>query len=132
MTGKLNRKRNSSPSVAGALLLGVALTAAPVFAHHGGNSLYDTSKQVTVNGTVAEFLWINPHVEITVDAKDEKGVLRHWLFEESSPPVLVNRGWNRKSLAAGDAVKATFNPSRKGTSVGRLVKLSKADGTELQ
>ena len=128
----MNGKRNFGGSLTTVLLMSVALTAVPVFAHHGGNSLYDTSKQVTVNGTVAEFLWINPHVEITVDAKDEKGVLRHWLFEESSPPVLVNRGWNRKSLAAGDGVKATFNPSRKGASVGRLIKLIKADGTELQ
>jgi uncharacterized protein DUF6152 len=119
-----------------ALLTGVfviaLLTAIPLFAHHGGASLYDVSKQVTVNGTVTEFLWINPHVEITVEAKDEKGVLRHWLFEESSPPVLVNRGWNRKSLAAGDAIKVTFNPSRKGTNVGRMLKLIKADGTELK
>jgi hypothetical protein len=128
----MSSKRNFDGSLTSLLLMSVALIALPVFAHHGGASLYDMSKQVTVNGTVTEFLWINPHVEITVDAKDEKGVLRHWLFEENSPPVLVNRGWNRKSLAAGDAVKATFNPSRKGTSVGRLVKLTKADGTELQ
>lgn len=128
----MNRKRYFRASLTSLLLMSVAFTAVPLFAHHGGTSLYDTSKQLTVSGTVTEFLWINPHVEITVDAKDDKGVLRHWLFEESSPPVLVNRGWNRKSLAAGDGVKATFNPSRKGASVGRLVKLTKADGTELQ
>lgn len=118
--------------VPGVFLSGVLLTAMPLFAHHGGSSLYDMSKKVTVNGTVTEFLWTNPHVEITVDAKDEKGTLRHWLLEENSPPVLVNRGWNRKSLAAGEAVKVTFNPSQKGTYVGRVVKLIKADGTELQ
>lgn len=128
----MSGKRNFGASVISVLLMSVALTAVPLFAHHGGTSLYDMSKQVTVNGTVTEFVWTNPHVEITVDGKDEKGVSRHWLLEESSPPVLVNRGWNRKSLAAGDAVKVTFNPSRKGTYVGHLVKLIKADGTALQ
>ena len=127
----MNSKRQNRGLLTGVFVIAV-LTAIPLFAHHGGTSLYDMSKQVTVNGKVTEFLWINPHVEITVEAQDEKGLLRHWLFEESSPPVLVNRGWNRKSLATGDAIKVTFNPSRKGAYVGRMVKLIKADGTELK
>lgn len=113
------------------LALGLLLTAAPLSAHHGGASLYDMSKDVTVEATVTEFLWANPHVEISFDAKDDKGKVKHWLLEASSPPVLVSRGWNRKSLQVGDVIKVTFNPSQKGMSVGRLVKLVKADGTQL-
>jgi len=37
----------------------------------------------------------------------------------------------RKSLQPGDVIKVTFNPSRSGASVGRLIKLIKADGEEL-
>src|SRR5271169_2286190 len=114
-----------------ALVLGVLLTAIPLFAHHGGTSLYDMSKQVTVDATVTEFVWTNPHVEISFDAKDDKGKVSHWILEASSPPVLVSRGWNRKSLQPGDAIKVTFNPSQRGTNVGRLVKVIKADGKEL-
>jgi len=113
------------------LALGLLLTAIPLFAHHGGSSLYDMSKEITVQATVTEFLWTNPHVEISLDAKDDKGKVRHWLLEASSPPVLVNRGWNRKSLEPGDIIKVTFNPSQRGASVGRFVKLVKADGTGL-
>jgi hypothetical protein len=113
------------------LALGVLLTAIPLFAHHGGTSLYDTSKAVTLEATVTEFLWTNPHVEIGLDTKDGKGKVRHWILEANSPPVLVNRGWNRKSLQPGDIVTVTVNPSRRGGSVGRLVKLIKADGKEL-
>jgi hypothetical protein len=114
-----------------ALALGVLLTAIPLFAHHGGTSLYDMSKQVTVDATVTEFLWTNPHVEISLDAKDDKGKVKHWTLEANSPPVVVNRGWNRKSLQPGDVVKVTFNPSRNGASVGRVIKVIKADGKEL-
>jgi hypothetical protein len=128
----MSSKRNFGVPLAKVLLMTVALTSAPLFAHHGGASLYDMSKQVTVNATVTEFLWTNPHVEITIEAKDEKGVRRHWLLEENSPSVLVSRGWNRKILAVGDTVKVTFNPSQKGTYVGRVVKLIKADSTELR
>src|ERR1700687_4533304 len=108
------------------LARGVLLTALPLFAHHGGTSLYDISKQITVDATVTEFVWTNPHVEIGLDAKDDKGNVKHWLLEASSPPVMVSRGWNRKSLEVGNVVKVTFNPSQKGTSVGRLIKVIKA------
>jgi hypothetical protein len=113
------------------LALGVLLIATPLFAHHGGTSLYDMSKEITEEATVTEYLWTNPHVEIGLDAKDDKGKMRHWLLEASSPPVLVNKGWNRKSLQPGDVIKVTFNPAQRGGSVGRLVKLTKADGTSL-
>ena len=113
------------------LALGLLLTALPLFAHHGGTSLYDVSKQITVDATVTEFVWTNPHVEIGLDAKDDKGNVKHWLLEASSPPVMVSRGWNRKSLQTGDAIKVTFNPAQKGGSVGRLIKLTKANGEEL-
>ena len=55
------------------LAVGVLLMATPLLAHHGGGSLYDMSKQVTVDATVTEFQWTNPHVEIGLDAKDDRG-----------------------------------------------------------
>ena len=113
------------------LALGVLLMAVPLFAHHGGTSLYDVSKQITVDATVTEYVWTNPHVEIGLDAKDDKGKVKHWLLEASSPPVMVSRGWNRKSLQVGDVIKVTFNPAQRGASVGRLIKLIKANGEEL-
>ena len=112
------------------IALSALLLAIPLFAHHGGTSLYDTSKEITAEATVTEFQWTNPHVQIGLDAKDNNGRVKHWLLEASSPPVLVNRGWNRKSVQAGDMVKVTFNPAKSGSSVGRLLKLVRADGKE--
>jgi hypothetical protein len=119
-----------------ALGVGVLLAAIPLFAplllaHHGGGSLYDLSKVMTVQATVTDFQWTNPHVEIGLDAKDDKGKVRHWILEANSTPVMVNRGWNRKTLEAGEVIKVSFNPSLRGGSVGRLIKLTKADGKEL-
>lgn len=111
--------------------IGVLLMAIPLLAHHGGGSLYDMSKQVTVSATVTDFQWGNPHVEIGLDAKDEKGKARHWILEANSTPVMANRGWNRKSLQPGEMIKVTFNPSLRGGSVGRFIKLVKANGNEL-
>ena len=114
------------------LLMAIPLFATlPLLAHHGGASLYDMSKELTVDATVTEFQWTNPHVEIGLDAKDDKGKVRHWIIEANSPPVMANRGWNRKSLQAGEVIKITFNPSQRGGSVGRFIKLIKADGKEM-
>lgn len=114
------------------LILGVLLSAVSAFAHHGGTSLYDVKKQVTADATVTDFQWTNPHVEIGLDIKSDKGSVKHLVLETSSPPVMVNKGWNRKSLQAGDAIKVTYNPSPSGQRIGRLVKLVKADGQELR
>ena len=113
------------------LALVLLFIAIPLFAHHGGGSLYDLSKVVTAQATVTDFQWTNPHVEIGLDAKDDKGKVKHWILEANSTPVMVNRGWNRKTLEPGEVIKVTFNPSLRGGSVGRLVKLVKADGQEL-
>ena len=114
------------------LILVMLLSAIPLFAHHGGTSLYDITKQITVDATVTD----GTHGQILTwrsvwTPKDDKGKVKHWLLEASSPPVMVSRGWNRRELQPGDAVKVTFNPSQKGTDVGRLIKVIKANGEEL-
>ena len=109
------------------LVAALLLVRAPLSAHHGGTTLYDLDKQVTMKAVITEFIWANPHVQIGFDARDEKGVTQHWLLEHSSPPVLVNQGMSRKTLKPGDVVTITFNPGRKGY-IGRTVKIVMADG----
>src|SRR6266702_2048141 len=100
------------PMKAKVLALGVLLMAVPLFAHHGGASLYDMSKEVTVEATVTEFQWTNPHVELGMHAKYDKPKVRHWMIEGISSPALANKGRNRTSLRPGDVIKSTFNPSQ--------------------
>jgi len=114
-------------------LAGILLTSSSVLAHHGGTTLYDLTKEVTVQkATITALVWANPHVEIEFDAADDKGTVRHWTLENNSPPVLVTRGWNRNTLKAGDVVTITFNPGREVPNVGRVVKIVMADGKEIR
>jgi uncharacterized protein DUF6152 len=113
-------------------LAGILLMSSSVLAHHGGTTLYDLSKQVTMKATITALVWANPHVEIEFDAADEKGTVRHWTLENNSPPVLVTRGWNRNTLKPGDMVTITFNPGREVPNVGRVVKILLADGKEIR
>ena len=50
----------------------VLLVSVPLQAHHGETN-YDTEKTPTVKGTVTTFLFINPHVQIFLDVKNDKG-----------------------------------------------------------
>jgi hypothetical protein len=51
----------------------LALSSTPVIAHHG--EAYYPAKVVTLRGTVTDFQFINPHVQIVVDVRNEKGDL---------------------------------------------------------
>jgi hypothetical protein len=112
---------------------GTLLISSPVPAHHGGTTLYDLSKQVTLQkATITALVWANPHVEIEFDAADETGTVKHYTLENNSPPVLVTRGWTRNTLKRGDVVTITFNPGRLVPNVGRLVRVVLPDGKEIR
>jgi hypothetical protein len=112
--------------------IGALLVSASALAHHGRASLYDPNKEMTLKATITEFVWVNPHVQIGVEAVDVKGTRRQWLLEGGSTGVMANRGWSRKLLKPGDTVTVTFHPGLRGASTGELVKLVLADGRELE
>ena len=64
--------------------IGLLILSAPALAHHG-NAAYDLANPITLQGTVTEFVWSNPHVQIYFDVKDDKGKLVHWASETVSP-----------------------------------------------
>ena len=52
----------------------LALTAVTVAAHaHHSGAMYDLSKQITIEGTVARYDWVNPHVYIYVEQTADDG-----------------------------------------------------------
>jgi len=100
------------------LIAGLLMICGSAFAHHGTNASYDISKRVVVTGTVTEFDWANPHMQVYFDAKDEKGNIVHWAGEIPDPPFLAQKiGWTRDSIKVGDQVTITGSPSKAGTPV---------------
>ena len=68
-----------------ALIAGLLSVCGPTFAHHGA-SAYETSKPLTMkDAVVTKYSWINPHVLIYFDSKDDKGDVQHWTAEIGSP-----------------------------------------------
>lgn len=107
------------------------LVSTSALAHHGGASLYDMKKEATLQATITEFVWTNPHVEVGIETADSKGTSGRWLLELGSPANIAKRGWNRKSLKPGDVVTITFHPGLGGAKIGWLMKVVTAEGQEL-
>jgi len=112
-------------TAAALLMLGI-----PLWAHHG-NAAYDTDNPITIRGAVTEFSWTNPHVQIYLDVKSDKGNIVHWSVETYSPGKLVRAGWSKESVKAGDVVSINLIPAKSGAPVGFLHKLMLPDGKEL-
>lgn len=112
-------------AVALSLLLGglsLAL-AAPATAHHAF-AMFDTNREVTLEGTVREFQWTNPHTWVQLLVKDASGKEVEWSIEGSSPNNLARFGWTRNSLKSGDRVQAVVHPLKDGSIGGSLVKIT--------
>jgi uncharacterized protein DUF6152 len=118
-------------SIVGVLLVAaVAVSPAPVLAHHGAAS-FDTSKQVTLKGTVTEWIWANPHCFLKVDAMDDTGSVRNWALEAQNPTSMTQRGWGRNSFKIGDQVTVVIEAVKNGAPIGRIVKVTLPDGSSL-
>jgi len=93
--------------LAAALLSGI--TAA---AHHSQAAQYDTSKKVSIEGTMVQFQFRNPHSFVQVEAPDETGQVVRWSIEWGGSGQLTGQGVSRTTLKYGDVVTITANPSR--------------------
>jgi hypothetical protein len=113
-----------------AVLATVFIASGPVFAHHG-TAAYETTKLTTVKGTATEFKFINPHVEITVEVKDDKGKIEKWLGEANSPNVLSRHGWSKEIIKPGDQITVIGYRAKNGSYTLRLQKVVLSDGQEL-
>jgi hypothetical protein len=114
-----------------AVLLAALLVSSPVLAHHGETN-YDTDKLVSVKATVTNFQFINPHAQIYLEAKNDKGEIEKWICEARSPAMLVrNGGWDKTTLKPGDVITAIGFRAKNGANILRLKKIVLADGTEL-
>jgi hypothetical protein len=98
----------------------VSLVAAPAFAHHSF-AMFDNQKNVTLDGTIKEFQWTNPHSWIQIMAKDASGKEVEYSIEGGSPNGLSRAGWKRTSLKPGDKAVLVMHPLKDGTNGGSLV-----------
>ena len=110
------------------------LAASSLWAHHSPSAEFDMSKRITVSGTLTKVEWINPHITLAMEVKNESGKLETWSFE-SNPPAWFRRvGVNRNDLAKaiGQTVTAEGVRAKDGSPFGYMQKITMPDGTSLE
>lgn len=112
-----------------ALAAGAALATVPAAAHHSF-AMFDQKKVMTLQGTVSEFQWTNPHAFIEMDVPGGANST-HWSIELNSPNNLKRQGWTRAALKAGDKVTVRINPLRNGKTGGLFLDVKLPSGKVL-
>jgi len=105
-------------------------SAIPAAAHHSF-AMFDTTRRVTLSGTVTAFEWTNPHAYIELDVPDASGGIKHWSVELGSPSILMQGGWKFKDLKFGDKVTLVISPLKSGQLGGLLARITMPDGRVL-
>ena len=103
----------------------------PLFAHHG-TAAYDTKNVVTVRGTMTEFRFINPHVQLFFDVKNEKGEVEKWQAELTAPNKMTRAGWDKHRLKPGDSITASGYVAKNDAHTMWITKLIGPDGEDLR
>jgi hypothetical protein len=101
----------------------------PAAAHHGA-AQFDASRYITIEGTIKEYRWGNPHVYLTVMVQDAAGQSTPVQVEAAPASQLMSRGVTRDLLRVGDRVSVRANPLRSRPGYAVLgYELSVADGS---
>jgi hypothetical protein len=113
------------------MMFGVFFVSGSLLAHHG-EANYDTTNVVSVKGIVTSFQFINPHVQIFLDVKNDKSEIEKWIGEARSPSMLVRLGgWDKSTLKPGDVITASGHRAKNGSNILRLLKVTLPDGREM-
>jgi hypothetical protein len=104
---------------------GLMLAALPLAAHHSFAAEFDANKAVSLQGTVTRLDWMNPHIWVYMDVKDDSGAVAHWQCEGGPPNTLTRNGWSKDSLKVGDEATIQGFRSKDGTNTcnARSIKL---------
>ena len=104
--------------------------AMPVLAHHSFAAEFDSSKTVTLHGVVSKVDWINPHIFVYLDVKDDSGKTTTWALQSLPPLFFRGSGLTKDALLSNkQEVTVTANPAKDGSGAyGFMIKLSYPDG----
>jgi len=99
------------------------------FAHHAW--AVDTTRSITVKGTVTGVDWSNPHIQIFVDTKDSNGNVEKWTVGGPSPSRMAGNGWDKNTLKAGDVITAVGQRATDSPNLLKTQKVVLSSGKEM-
>jgi Family of unknown function (DUF6152) len=94
----------------------------------GALTAYTMSTFRTVEGTVKNFSWTNPHARMILTVTGGNGATSEWEFEGGSIGRLVDSGFTKDTVNTGDKITVAYSPMRGGGTGGFFIAVTAADG----
>ena len=129
-TLKLLSQTNSARAAV-VVAAGMLVAAVPARAHHSVPVNFDSSKEVTITGTLTEAKWINPHSRFRLDVKQDDGTRVEWLVEMGAVNTMRRAGFAIDKFAVGDTLTIIGWPGRDRERTMLLRTAVLKDGTKL-
>ena len=114
--------------VCATVLAGLAM-GGPSLAHHGFAAY--SNERVTVQATMTELRFVNPHVQLYFDITNADGEVEHWQAELTAPNKLARGGWTQHTLKPGDQIQISGQVARNGGHSIRIREIIMASGESL-
>jgi hypothetical protein len=95
-----------TPAIAVVLLIAVLAAPAPALAHHGWSS-YDSGREMTLTGTIADAGYEHPHGYVRLQSGGKT-----WVVVLAPPTRMENRGLPRDALRPGVTATVVGYPKR--------------------
>ena len=95
-----------------AVLAVVIASAIPATAHHSNPLYFDMAKAITLEGEVLRVEWINPHILLYLQSKNEKGELETWILQGASLNNAMRQVGLKERLQPGISISVRVWPPR--------------------
>ena len=112
-----------------AIAVAILTAAIPAWAHHS-HANYVESEWLSLEGTVQEIHWMNPHSWIYLEVLDANGQPEAWALEGASVTTLRRDGWAQDSVEVGDRISLRCHPLKDGSRGCLLGYITMDDGSE--
>jgi len=113
------------------IALALIFVTSPISAHHAYATEYDTHVAVSLTGKITRVEWMNPHIYLYVDSKDESGKPVHYAIQAGAPTTLYRLGWKSDSLKPGDIVTVIGYKARDGWNKMNAIDVIFPDGRKI-
>ena len=96
---------------AAVLAIGVA-SGIPATAHHSNPVYFDMAKPMTLEGKVVDVRWVNPHILLFLQTKNDSGEVETWTLQGTSLNNAMRVVGLKERLRPGISIAARVWPSR--------------------